>query len=513
MAQVNSLVCWGGRLGKTVSINATTDVVTLTNHGNRVGSKRWPSGTLPSELNVLTPVYTRPIGQNTFTLHPSEADAISGTNQILFAGSSTYSSVTLKSDLIVSSERLAAFGVDTFRYGEAGSERIYESISSWNSGRASASPYDIEVCEIGEAFSDIITSAFEVTVPSAQNVIVSKINNIRTEAFHVGKFPVTTLDSMAINDGYILYNSSITTGSLYKMTRYRDTLDGITIMNNIGASVTATDLGTQCRMYNCQILNIAGSLVGTGSNLRFALAEAVNCLFYRWNTGATFASSQSGLFFVNNTLVKNNAALSATSTVRGFFYNNISVGNTTNWPTVPASAEGASNNAGLSGEAWITGSGVRYTIATSDFSNFTNNNFKAASASSPQVEHGIAPYGAPLIDIAGHVRPDYMGGSPAFYDIGCFEFDHGYGDWPATANIAMTGIIPDSRVLITKDVDGSVLYNDVPGTTVNFSTDFIGDFNVVVRKASSSPFYREFQASGTTVANQTTSIKCLQQLD
>lgn len=522
MAQVNSLVCWGGRLGKTVSISATTDVVTLTNHGNRVGSKRWPSGTLPAELNVLTPVYTRPTGQNTFTLHPTETDAIANTNQILFAGSSTYSSVILKSDLIVTSSRLSDFGVDISRYGTAGSERIYDGVTNWNSTRLSvASPYDIEVCEIGEGFSDIITAVFEVTVPSARNIITTEIgadfekgiSGTRTTGFHFGKFPNTTIDSMTIDDGYIVYNSSITSGSLFKMTRYRDTLDGISIMNNISASTTASDLGTQCRMYNCQLLNVGASLVGTGTQLRFALAEAVNCLFYRWSTGAAFGSSQSGLFFVNNTLVKNNAAFSSTSTVRGFYYNNISIGNTTNWPTVPTSCEGASNNAGLSGEAWITGSGVRFTIATTDFSNYASNNFKAASSSSPQVENGIAPYGAPVIDISGHVRPDYMGGSPAYYDIGCFEFDHGNGPWPATSNISITGIITGSRVLITKDSDNSVIYNDVPGTSLNLSTSFIGDFNVVIRKASSSPFYKEFLASGTTVADQTTTIRCLQQLD
>lgn len=522
MAQVNSLVCWGGRLGKTVSISATTDVVTLTNHGNRVGSKRWPSGTLPAELNVLTPVYTRPTGQNTFTLHPTEADAIANTNQILFAGSSTYSSVTLKSDLIVTSSRLSNFGVDISRYGTAGSERIYDGVTNWNSTRLSvASPYDIEVCEIGEGFSDIITAVFEVTVPSARNIITTEIgadfekgiSGTRTTGFHFGKFPNTAIDTMLLEDGYILYNSTIASGSLFKMTRYRDTLDGITVMSNISASVTATDTGTQCRLYNCQILNVSNSLVGLGVNMRSALAETVNCLFYRWATGASFQSSQPGLFFVNNTLTKNNAALSASSTVRGFFYNNISRGNTTDWPTQPTNLEGASNNAGGAGAAWVTGSGTRVTIETTDFANFAGNDFSAASASSPQVENGIAPYGAPVIDISGHVRPDYMGGSPAYYDIGCFEFDHGNGPWPATSNISITGIITGSRVLITKDSDNSVIYNDVPGTSLNLSTSFIGDFNVVIRKASSSPFYREFLASGTTVADQTTTIRCLQQLD
>jgi hypothetical protein len=448
MSQVNSLVCWGGRLGKTVSISATTDVVTLANHGNRDGSKRWPSGTLPAELNVLTPVYTRSTGQNTFTLHTSAADAIAGTGQITFAGSATYAAVTLKSDFFVTAANLAAYGVDVSRYGEAGSERIYDGIVSWNTGRSGASPYDIEVAEIGESFSDILTAAFEVTVPSARNVITTEIGadfeagtkGIRSAAFHSGNFPALTLDTMSLGTGYVLYNSTITSGSLFKITRYRDTLDGAIVMNKANASVTVTDLGVQCRLYNCQVIGAAASVFGVGTNLRSALGEAVNNLFWGFTTGAAFGSSQLGIYFVNNTLAKNNAAFSAASTVKGFFYNNISRGNTTDWPTQPSALEGASNNAGAAGAAWVTGSGTRVTIETSHFADFTNNNFRAASSASPQVEGGIAPYGAPLNDIAGHVRPDYMNGGAAAYDIGCFEFDHGYGPWPNLKTTTITAI-------------------------------------------------------------------------
>ena len=533
MAQVNSLICWGGRLGKTVSISATADVVTLTNHGNRNGSKRWPSGTLPAELSVLVPVYTRSTGQNTFTLHTSEADAIAGTGQITFAGSSTYAAVTLKSDFIVTSANLAAYSVDISRYGDPGSERIYDGVVSWNSGRSGASPYDIEVCEIGEPFSDILTAVFEVTVPSARNVITTEIGadfeagtkGIRSAAFHSGNFPALTLDTMSLGTGYVLYNSAVTTGSLFKMTRYRDTLDGAIVMNKANASVTVTDLGVQCRLYNCQVIGAAASVVGYGMNLRSALGEAVNNLFYGFATGASFGSSQLGLYFVNNTVTKCTAAFSAASTVKGFFYNNISRGNTTDWPTQPTNLEGASNNAGAAGAAWVTGSGTRVTIETTDFANFAGNDFKAASSSSPQVEGGIAPYGAPLDDIAGHVRPDYITGSgttpvtagsfvtgvvysittvgttdftaigasantvgvefratgagsgtgtatpQAKYDIGCFEFDHGYGPWPSTHTLELTGVPSGSEVrCYTGLKDGSAV--EIGGTETTTGSSF-----------------------------------------
>lgn len=479
MATVNSLICFGGLNGKQVTFTDAGDVVNLTNHGLRPGSAIFfqnTGGALPTGLTANQLYYAKQgADQNKFLLYPTKADAIAGTNQVTFSGTGTGTTKVFSS--------LVFTGTDLSRYDNT---RVYDGVVSWNTGRSGASPYDIEVAEFGEAFSDIITSVFEVTIPSAQNLLTSKINGIRSAAFHAGKFPGTTLDTMSLEDGYILYNSTITSGSLFKMTRYRDTLDGITVMSNITASVTATDLGTQCRMYNCQLLNVAASVVGVGTNLRFALAEAVNCLFYRWTTGAAFSSSQSGLFFVNNTLTKNNAAFSATSTVRGFFYNNISVGNTTNWPTVPTSCEGASNNAGLSGEAWVTGSGTRVTMATTDFASFSGNDFKAASSSSPQVEAGISPYGAPLEDLAGHVRPDYMNGGAAAYDIGCFEFDHGYGPWPnlKTTTIAATGVSLVGAEVRVYDLD------NLPAGS--FGTELAG-----VESCSTSTFTFSGQAGNT----------------
>lgn len=505
MSQVNSLVCWGGRLGKTVSISATTDVVTLTNHGNRDGSKRWPSGTLPAELNVLTPVYTRSTGQNTFTLHTSEADAIAGTGQITFAGSSTYAAVTLKSDFIVTSANLAAYGVDISRYGDPGSERIYDGVVSWNSGRSGASPYDIEVCEIGEPFSDILTAVFEVTVPSAQNILTTEINGIRSSAFHFGNFPALTLDTLTLDSGYVLYNSAVTSGSLFKMTRYRDTLDGIIAMNNSGSSITVTDMGVQCRLYNNQIINAHANLSGTGTFLRFSLCESINNLFYRWAVGVSVGTSQLGIYFVNNTITKCNAAFSAASTVRGFFYNNISRGNTTDWPTQPTNLEGASNNAGAAGAAWVTGSGTRVTIETTDFANFSGNDFKAASSSSPQVEGGIAPYGAPLNDIAGHVRPDYMNGGAAAYDVGCFEFDHGYGPWPSTHTLTLTNVAVGSRVFIRDQANTTTHYDQIAASsTVEITVPVYGDsrdnWRIKIRKASAAPYYQSYETLMTATA-------------
>ena len=69
----------------------------------------------------------------------------------------TFESVVLKSDLVASpATALSAYGLsDLSRWGASGSERIYVGIVSWNAGRSGAGRTDVEVCEIGEAFTDI----------------------------------------------------------------------------------------------------------------------------------------------------------------------------------------------------------------------------------------------------------------------------------------------------------------------------------------------------------------------
>lgn len=513
MATVYSLVCWGGRTGKTVSISASTDVVTLTKHGVRTGQKLWPSGTLPAELNSSTPVYGRATGIDTFTLHTSAAGAIAGTGQITFAGSSTYAAVVLKSDLVASpATALSTYGLsDLSRWGASGSERIYDGIATWVAGRSGAGRTDIEVAEIGEAFTDIISSQIDLNIPSAGNQIVTKINGKRTAGFHAGNFPKSTLVAQELKHGYILFTQD-SPYRMLNMTRYRDFIDGAVFMTTNGSLSGAIDLGVQCRAINNIFYNTTTN--GSGIVFRGALSEAVNNVLVGWYRPFDVFSNQAGIRLLNNLATKNYSALPTDSAIRGFYYNNIIIGNTVaDWTTQPTSMEHASNNYGPAGTAWMSSGAVRYTIATTDFADWANNDFRPASATSPQVDTGIYPYDGLTYDLAGNVRPSYKGGAATEIDGGPYEFDHGYGPWPASATINLSNIVSGSRVLITKASDGTVLYNDVPGGSLSFNTSHIGDFNVVVRKATSSPFYREFNASGTTVADQTTAIKCLQQLD
>lgn len=508
MATVYSLVCFGGRTGKTVTFTDAGDVVNLTNHGLRHGAGVVFSnagGALPTGLAAGTTYYAKQgADQNKFLLYPTSSDAIAGTNQVTFSGTGT-GTHTAKSAWM-----LGLSAPELARYGSPGSERIYDGIVAWNTARtaAPASQYDTEVCEIGEAFSDILTAALVVSVPSAQNVIHTRIGDSRANGFHFGKCPLMTdtLATLALDSGYVIYNSSVTSGLLLTLNRYRDTLDGVVVMNKANASLIILDISVVCRSYNNIIIQATGSPFGVGLNLRAALAEAVGNTIVGFATGTSFASSQLGLLFANNLVTKCTNAFSASSTVRGFFYNNISVGNvTTNWSTQPTNLEGADKNAGLSGEAWVTGSGARVTIATTDVADHTNNKFYPAASTSPQVETGTSFYGYPTEDISGEFRPAYMGGSAAMIDIGPFEFDHGYGPWPASHELTLTNVVVGSRVFV-EDQAGTVVHFDevAAASTVVIAQTVYGDsrdnWRIKVRKASASPYYLPYETLMTATA-------------
>lgn len=207
--------------------------------------------------------------------------------------------------------------------------------------------------------------------------------------------------------------------------------------------------------------------------------------------------------------------------IRSITGNNVTIGTVYNGAAVTFDGAGTgTHNLRL---VWATYEPVTAWIDMTDttlvFKDYTSNDFRpTGTGSTPAAQAKMVDYSivTALVslgsDIADKERPNYNNGGAEYKDAGPFEYDRGYGPHPASGTISLTNIVADSRVLITKS-DGSVLYNDVPGTSLSFTTTHIGNFDVVVRKASASPFYREFQASGATIANQTTSIKCLQQLD
>lgn len=495
MATINSLICFGGLNGKTVTFTDAGDVVNLTNHGLRPGSAIFfqnSGGALPTGLTANQLYYAKQgADQNKFLLYPTKADAIAGTNQVTFSGTGTGTTV-VKSALIFT-------GADLSRYDNT---RVYDGMTSWNTGRAGASPYDIEVAEVGDAFTDIVSAGIVISVPSAQNIITTKVNGIRSAAFHNGNYPSTTLANMTLDMGYVFLNTGSVSGggAMLKLNRYRDTVDGCGIMNTSASGVSyGIDLNVQCR--SLRNIIVSSALVTAGIYMRAALSEASGNIVCGWSAGATFATAQAGLLFTNNLLTKNTNGFSAVDGTKGFFYNNISIGNTTSqWPTQPSQLEGASNNAGPAGTAWMTSGGSRVTIATTDFADHTNNNFRAANASSPQVETGASFYGYMTEDVAGRFMPDYMNGGAASIDIGPHEFDHGYGPWPSSdaRGLAFAGLVSGSKVKVfLTGTDTEKFSTASSGTSETWSESVSGSLTVdyVIMKAG----YLPIRVTGVTV--------------
>lgn len=506
MATVYSLICFGGRTGKAVTLSISSPcVATLTRHGLRNGSGVVFSttGTLPSGITAGTSYYARSTGDDTFSLYDTQANAIAGGSTGRVNTSGTQSGAHYAK----SKKMLDLFAAYPGRWGDAGSERAYDGVATWISGRSGASQFDNEVGEIGESYSDYVTSQQTFSVPAASSLLTTMLAGSRSAGFHSGNYPNT----VSLTSGYEMVQVG-GGGSAVYFDRSQCHIEGFIIRQTVGAdSVDGSGLAGLCSIKNC--IHVGGSWSNYGIFLqgRYNVIErnlivggrANGIWMYDWETTSVFGNFVTGC----------SKGITGGGAPRGYLYNNICLGNGTNWDLSATYLFASSNNAGLSGEAPIVGSGTRITVATTDFVDFANKNFRPASAASPQVETGAFFYGAQGLDISGRVCPDYMNGAAAYFDVGPYEFDHGYGPWPASATISLTNIVSGSRVLITKSGDGTVLYNDVPGGSLSFSTSHIGDFSVAVRKATTSPFYREFQASGTTVADQTTSIKCLQQLD
>ena len=508
MATVYSLVCWGGRTGKSVTASNSGGLIfTSTDHGLRNGTALMFSGTtLPGNVSSIVPYYTQSLSANTFAIY-TEPEL---TNRVawLSAGSGVYAK---------SKKMLDYFDQYPGRWGDSGSERCYDGLVTWNQGRASALSINEEVCEIGQAFDEIKSAQLSITVPCAVYTITSKINGVRTEAYHGG---VKT-------SGYALKDSGTSIKLL--MNRPRGTVEGFVVEDTSSSYRYQSTVRLEGFLTTAKNMIVAGNVASVyasiGVEMYGTLSAVENTLVYGFYEGIRLYQYTGYPSILNCIATKNTYGVNAGNTggANGngaTVINTTSIGNTTlNWfATNVTNLRAATNNLGGTGEAWVYGSGTRIEVTASSpfsalFADWTNNNFRPASASSPQVDTGTEYYGSLPYDIADAERPNYNNGGAEAFDVGCYEFDHGYGNHPATATISLTNIVSGSRVLITRDDTSAVLYNDVPGASLSLETGYIGNFSVVIRKASESPYYREFSAGGTTVADQTTSIKVLQQLD
>lgn len=496
MSTVYSLVCFGGRTGKTVTIsNATPAVVTLTNHGLRDGTgvAFSTTGALPTGVTAGTTYYAKSTASNTFNLYDTAEHAIAGgsTGRIdtSSAGSGTH---TVKGAYF-----LGLTSGELARYGSSGSERIYDGLVAWNTGRSGASALNEEICEIGEAFTELVAIYLNLTVPSAVREVTTKVNGVRSAAYHGG----------VVGAGYIFDCTYGSYGQL-GLTKHFTTLDGFTTKTT---SVNANP-GLNVNAVNCSVLNMivhkdATATAGAGINMTASSGSVVkNCLIIGQYNGIEINDYVSAETISNNTVVKSvnygiTRVSAGTFSIQGYMYNNISVGNGTNWQGATApTLLGGSNNAGATGNTVWGSSPV--TIATTDFVDYANNDFRPDSSSSPQVETGVLYYGALPYDIADDVRPNYMDGAAAYYDVGAYEFDHGYGPWPATHTLTLTNVVVGSSILIRDQGDTTTHYSGTAASsTVEISitvySSALDNWLIKIRKASASPTYIPWETQMT----------------
>ena len=483
MATVHSLVCWGGRTGKNVTLTiASPCVVTSTNHGLRNGAKLVfsTSGALPTGITPGVTYYAKGVAASTFNLYTDEAL----TNIVNTSGSQS-GTHTARSKLM-----LDYFDQYPGRWGDSGSERCYDGIAAWNTARSGALSTDEEVCEIGQAFTEYGTATVSITVPCGAYRIESKIGGGRTEAFHAG----------SASAGFV-FECKYAYGGL-TLTRPRGIVDGFVVRNNQSGYLTLSALqlsGFLTTGRNMIVVNISSVSDSIGVDLYGQLSSIENSLAYGFKEGIKLYQYTGYPSVLNCIATKNTYGVNAVNTggANGngaTVLNTISIGNTTlNWyATNVTNLRAASNNIGGAGEAWVYGTGTRIEVTeTSPFSalfvDWTNNDFRPASDLSPQVDAGIEYYGALNYDIADAERPNYNNGGAEAFDVGCYEFDHGYGPHPATLDLTLTGVIAGSEVRIYAVSDGA----ELAGTESCVSSPtFTFTANVEVRILVISTIYR-----------------------
>jgi hypothetical protein len=222
------------------------------------------------------------------------------------------------------------------------------------------------------------------------------------------------------------------------------------------------------------IRNTATATAGTGVDITASSGSRfINNLVMGFFVGISYNQYVYANLIANNTVVKCPSrgfytASGATSSIMGYHYNNISVGNGTNWNSIPTSAfDNASHNVGVIGDtAWVKSGGstvlvnANWNSTTPLFMDYANNDFRPYASggvlnanSTLIVDSGLGYYGLPSDDIAGDERPNYNNGGAESTDIGAYEYDHGYGPRPASTTVTFSGVVPGSEIHVYDDTE------------------------------------------------------------
>lgn len=408
MATIYSLVCWAGT-GVTVTFTDAGDLVNWTDHGVRqyesgttIMVKRvqfTTDGSLPTGLVVDTDYYAVRSTDNALILFTTQSDAIAGTNQKTFTGSGG------GTHTMMGGYCLSLTAQQKARYGATGSERIYHRIVDCRGARYStALKSDSDFIELAEAYDDYPSSndVLLLNIPSQSCEIAPEVAGVKTTAYHNGvwgagyRFMATFTASWA--------------GAL-QMSMYNCIVRDFSVVTSGASGVTFGKPGA--RVLNMQF-SCTATNDSTGCMELAGLSLVQGCVFVGFQDGFYIQQYIDGFKLLKNIFAKNRRygayVRYGGSAAIGFISSNICIGNATaNWFTQPTGLEEAIDNSGVTGDTpWVTSGGATVILATTDFVDYNNNDFRPAAKTSPQVLSGHTYYGAHPQDLAGHTTPPYV---------------------------------------------------------------------------------------------------------
>lgn len=513
MARVNSLLCYKGRTGATVTMTiASPCVLTLTAHGvnNETPVVFTTTGALPTGVTAGVTYYTRYVTVNTFHLYDTLAHALdtaSTTGRVNTSGTQS------GTHTIWSSYWHNLSSGDRTRYGTAGSERVFAQMKDFVAGRSSALSVDDEYLEIVDSFSDLVTVYGETQItyakiPSYRMFIETKVNGVLTPAYHGGN----------VSRGYDL-NATGTLTSVLDILRGYSYVDGFRISHyNAGNYMAYYDTGNlyASRVSN-MILRATGgrALVSSGPNNDFCNILIHSSLYGLYLTSDSIPKTR----LYNCTIVKCTNGVYFTGTYKwviGTMNNVVSYGNTANWPTDTLLTIGqgyTGKNAGVAGDKPI-GLNPLLTVTSADFVDFANNDFRISENSALRDSGYNIPMGY-AIDILEKTRPNYSAGQETAdnWDIGAFEYDSGNGEPPVSANLLFTGVQIGTEIHIYRTSDNVELAGTEGTTGTTFSWDYTWSGNVEFYAVFIKRGYEYLKISGQNLLSTGVLIPVIQKVD
>lgn len=498
MAVEYHLITCLGRDGVSVTV-ATTGVVTLANHGMRAGHPiRMTATTFPGGAVANTTYY---VSATDLTTGAFKVSATNGGAPLTF--SSTGSGVKVIGEYWATLPATDPGGGGNYRarYGSAGSERVFRSASEWKAAQTALANPKIElVVEIEGAWTDLSSESLQPSTAWYNVVITSKINGIFGSAYHAG----------VIGAGY----TKLSTVTAVRFDGGDCTVEGLELITT-STSHAVIPTGSKTTIRWCIIKSTGGHGISQNS----ALHEIYGNLIHSCGgTGIPLASYNSGQKVYNNTIIGCSIGIASGGTSNvAYIVNNVCIGNTTNWGTLPSGGLFA-NNAGLSTDSVWTSSGEsRVDVTSADFANYVvpvdaTSDFRPAgdsvahTSSSALVDAAEQIYASMLaFDLVNNVRPSYKNESATNWDIGAYEFDWGYGLEPLQVTIAISGMAEGSVMAVYKTSDGSTIISPTTiGASGSYSItySYTGDtqIEVVVRKGTSGVKYLPYTTPGLITA-------------